>query len=204
MGRGARSTCRATVDQLMERHEPQPKRYSVGGALRYLADCSPEERAEALARVDAAFAEIQASPIAFAGPGVPKTRTSLYLKKNLVPVAIVILDDHRADRPTMRASTDGSIRRAFNFSTDRMIVEEEIDGLILAGIPRTTRSWINQKFSSARLGWAERSQLDGEWTDEQRETWKRFCDTADLTERIIDKARKVPPRRSTLTGLNPW
>lgn len=201
MGRGARSTCRLTVEQLTEE---KPPRASVGAAMRYLAHCSPEERVEAMARVDAAFAEIQASPIAFAGPGIPKARTQLYLKKNFVPAAIVVLDDHRSDRGTMQASTDGSVRRSFWFDTRDMIVEQASDRLMLVGIPRWRRSRINERFKSARLGWAERSDLDGEWADEQRAAWALLCETADLTERIIDKARLPAPRRSTLTGLNPW
>ena len=56
MARGSQSTCRLTTDQLLERYEPKPQRASVRGAFRYLADCTPEERAEALARVDAGFA----------------------------------------------------------------------------------------------------------------------------------------------------
>lgn len=201
MRRAARSTCNLTVDQLTEE---RPKRASVGAAMRYLAHCSPEERVEALARVDAAFAEIQAAPIAFAGPGIPKARTKLYLKKNMVPVTFVILEDHRENRGTMRASTDGSLRRSFSFKTTGLIIEEQSDAIVLAGIARRTRSWINETFKSARLGWAERSELDGQWTDEQRATWALFCETADLTERIIDKARLPAPRRRTFTGLNPW
>jgi hypothetical protein len=201
MARSARSTCRLTVEQLTA---DRPQRASVGAAMRYLARCSPEERAEAMARVDAAFAEIQAAPIAFTGPGIPKARTSLYLKKNMVPVAFVILEDHRADRGTLRASTDGSVRRSFWFSAERLIIEEQDENLVLAGIPRRTRTWINEKNKSARLGYAARSDLEGEATDERRATWKRLCEIADATEQIIDKARKIPTRRSTLTGLNPW
>lgn len=56
MARGSQSTCRLTADQLLERYEPKPQRASVRSAFRYLADCTLEERAEALARVDAGFA----------------------------------------------------------------------------------------------------------------------------------------------------
>lgn len=60
MGRSARSTCRLTVDQLIAQQERQP-RATVGGAMRYLVNCSDKERVEAIARVDAAYAaEIEA------------------------------------------------------------------------------------------------------------------------------------------------
>lgn len=192
--------CNLTVDQLTEE---RPKRASFSGAMRYLSNCTPEERVEALARVDAAFAEIVATPAQFIGPGIPQARSKSYLKKNLVPVTFVMLEDHRADRGTMRASTDGSFRRAFNFRTTGLIVEERAGSLFLAGIPRRTRTWINQKFVDARLGWSH-GQLDGNWTDEQRATWARFREIADLTEHVIDKDRAPPPSRRTYVGINPW
>jgi hypothetical protein len=194
-------TSNLTIEQLTAE---RPKRPSVGGAMRYLATCSPEERVEALARADAAFAEIKSGPIKFIGPGVPKARTDLYLKKNLVPAVFVMLEDHRADRGTMRASTDGSFRRAFNFSTKGMVVEQDTGGLMLVAIPRRTRAWINRKFSASRLGWPGGIELAGEWTEEQRATWKLLYETADMTETFIDKARRPAPRRRTYAGISPW
>lgn len=203
MGRSAPRSCNLTVDQLTAE---RPKRASVGSAMRYLSKCSAEERVEALARVDTAFAEMKVAPVAYIGPGVPQLRSKLYLKKNLVPVVFVMLEDHREDRGTIRGSTDGSLRRAFSFRATGLVIEERADSLILAGIPRRTRSWINERFKPARLGWLGTPDLDGEWTDEQRAAWARLGETANLTERIIDKARTQPAPKHYGNGrvYNPW
>lgn len=201
MGRGSRATCNLTVDQLMAE---RPKRASVGGAMHYLATCTPEERIEALSRADAAFEEIRSKPTTATAPAAPTARTKLYLKRNFVPVTFVVLDDRRADRGTMQGSADGSIRRAFWFDARDIIIEQESEQLMLAGIPRWRRARVNEKFKLARLGWTTPAELDGEWTDEQRAIWAVFCKSVDETEAAIEKARRPVPRRRTYTGLNPW
>lgn len=205
MGRTASRTSNLTVDQITAM---RPKRVTVNGAMRYLGTCSEEERVAALARVDAAYAESKLAPAEYIGPSVPQARTKLYLRKNLVPAVFVVLEDHREARGTMKGSTDGSFRRYFSFNTERMIVEQEIDDLMLVGIPRNLRSWINEKNKPARLGYIGVCELDSDraWTDEQRATWKLFGEIANLTETIIDKARRQPAPKHYGNGriYNPW
>jgi hypothetical protein len=155
----------------------------------------------------AAFEEVRARRSVGIGVGVPAARSNHYARKNMVAVTFVKLED-RIERGTILASRDGSAKCAFSVPAKKLTIEPESTGdLILAGMPRSLCSWVNVTFPKANLGWpGVVANFAGDWTEDQRSTYGFLMEVANLTNNLVDRARRPPPRNygKGYTGSNPW
>lgn len=194
----ARSTCRLTVDQLMAQQEREP-RATVGGAMRYLLNCSDEERAHALARVDAARA------VELEEREAEKRRPRSLVGREAGAIISLRVVQHEQRENSMLISMDGNSSKAKWVPITGKPPKPGKPGKTITTVYFTARAWEPGQLGFLIVlipGWlasdraftkCENPQLspDVTWTTADTAAWEALADKVAKDRRDQSKAEKA-------------